>query len=57
MITAYIPYQNIRFFSKLITDYVGEKKKLRPFYHNFPSLLEFKKQIKEKALDFKRTIR
>ena len=52
MITAYIPYQNIRFFSKLITDYVDEKKKLRPFYHNFPSLLEFKKQIEEKALDF-----
>ena len=52
MITAYIPYQNIRFFSKLITDYVGENKKLRPFYHNFPSLLEFKKQIEEKALDF-----
>ena len=36
MITAYIPYQDIRFFSKLITDYVGENKKLRPFYYNFP---------------------
>ncbi|GJH41641.1 putative cysteine ligase BshC [Capnocytophaga sp. HP1101] len=52
MITAYISYQNIRFFSKLITDYVGEEEKLRPFYHRFPTLLEFKAQIEEKEANF-----
>ena len=52
MITAHIPYQNIRFFSKLISDYVSEEEKLRPFYNHFPTLLQFKKQIDEKEGTF-----
>jgi bacillithiol biosynthesis cysteine-adding enzyme bshC len=57
MITAHIPYQNIRFFSKLITDYVLEKEELRPFYNHFPSLLHFKKQIVEKEESFEQNTR
>ena len=45
MITAHIPYQEIRFFSKLITDYLGEEEKVRSFYNNFPELFQFIKQI------------
>ena len=52
MTATYIPYKEIRFFSKLISDYVNEEEKLRPFYNNFPSLLQFKKQINEKECDF-----
>ena len=52
MISAYIPYSNIRFFSMLITDYVDEQEKLRPFYNHFPSIAEFEKQITEKEADF-----
>lgn len=52
MTATYIPYKEIRFFSKLITDYVNEEERLRPFYNNFPSLLQFKKQINEKECDF-----
>ena len=52
MISAYIPYSNIRFFSTLITDYVDEQEKLRPFYNHFPSITEFEKQITEKEADF-----
>ena len=48
MITAHIPYQEIRFFSKLITDYLGEEEKVRSFYNNFPELFQFRKQIDEK---------
>ena len=52
MISAYIPYSNIRFFSTLITDYVDEQEKLRPFYNHFPSIAEFEKQITEKEANF-----
>ena len=52
MISAYIPYSNIRFFSTLITDYVDGQEKLRPFYNHFPSITEFEKQITEKEADF-----
>ena len=52
MISAYIPYSNIRFFSTLITDYVDEQEKLRPFYNHFPLITEFEKQITEKESDF-----
>lgn len=52
MIATYVPYQEIRFFSKLITDYVNEEEKLRLFYNHFPSLLQFKRQIDEKKDDF-----
>ena len=52
MISAYIPYSNIRFFSTLITDYIDEQEKLRPFYNHFSSITEFEKQITEKEADF-----
>ena len=52
MITAHIPYQEIRFFSKLITDYLGEEEKVRSFYTNFPELFQFRKQIDEKEFYF-----
>ena len=52
MITAHIPYQEIRFFSKLITDYLGEEEKVRSFYNNFPELFQFRKQIDEKEFYF-----
>ncbi|AMD85512.1 bacillithiol biosynthesis cysteine-adding enzyme BshC [Capnocytophaga haemolytica] len=52
MVTDFIPYENIRFFSRLIKDYVLEKGLLRPFYNRFPTPLNFEEQIKEKALQF-----
>ena len=56
MITAHIPYQEIRFFSKLITDYLGEEEKVRSFYNNFPELFQFRKQIDEKEFYFSLSI-
>lgn len=47
-----ITYQNSGYFSKLIVDYLDEKQDLKPLYHRFPKLENFKAQIEEKAADF-----
>ena len=57
MITAHIPFQELRCFTKLITDYLGEEEKVRSFYNNFPELFQFRKQIDEKEFYFSADIR
>ena len=47
-----ITYQNSGYFSKLIVDYLGEKQDLKPLYHRFPTLENFKAQIEEKVAQF-----
>ncbi|PCJ96899.1 MAG: bacillithiol biosynthesis cysteine-adding enzyme BshC [Flavobacteriaceae bacterium] len=47
-----IPFKTTGYFSQLICDYIDEKKGLGPFYNRFPSLENFKEQIKEKQQNF-----
>lgn len=47
-----IPFKTTGYFSQLICDYIDEKKELKPFYNRFPSLENFKEQIKEKQQSF-----
>ena len=47
-----IPYKDTGYFSKLICDYLEEKKDLKPFYNRFPSLENFQHQIEEKRKNF-----
>lgn len=47
-----LPYKKTGYFSKLITDYLDEKKSLRPFYNRFPRLAEFEGQIQEKKVQY-----
>ncbi len=52
MENQYIPYKETGFFSKLIVDYLDKKECLEPFYHRFPSIHNFKAQLKEKTTSF-----
>ncbi|GET46254.1 bacillithiol biosynthesis cysteine-adding enzyme BshC [Capnocytophaga felis] len=52
MIVSQIPFEQIHFFSSLISDYVLEKEQLRSFYNHFPNASNFKKQIEEKQNNF-----
>lgn len=52
MIVDCIPFDQIRFFSSFISDYVSEKETLRTLYHRFPSVENFEKQILEKQQQF-----
>lgn len=52
MPTDSINYQNSGYFTKLIIDYLGEKKELKPFYNRFPKIENFKNQLVEKSLNF-----
>ncbi|NKI33529.1 bacillithiol biosynthesis cysteine-adding enzyme BshC [Croceivirga thetidis] len=47
-----IPFNQTGYFSKLICDYLDEKKGLQPFYNRFPSLKQFKDQIAEKSSNY-----
>ena len=47
-----IPYPDTGYFSKLVCDYLAEKPELQPFYHRFPNLENFEKQLNEKSLSF-----
>lgn len=44
-----IDYRKTGFFSKLICDYVEQKKDLKELYHRFPTVENFKDQIEEKS--------
>lgn len=52
MPTDCIPFRNTHYFSSLICDYLDEKEHLKPFYHRFPTLENFKSQIEEKQKSF-----
>lgn len=47
-----IPYKKTNYFSKMILDYLEEKKSVQSFYHRFPSLDNFSAQIEEKTEGF-----
>ncbi len=47
-----LPFKQTGYFSELITDYLDESAQLKPFYHRFPKLENFKGQIEEKAKQF-----
>lgn len=57
MPTDCISYSETNYFSSLIIDYLAQKKELKPFYHRFPKLEEFKAQIEEKKAGFSTEIR
>ncbi|HUH47057.1 MAG TPA: bacillithiol biosynthesis cysteine-adding enzyme BshC [Arenibacter sp.] len=44
-----IPFKKTGYFSNLICDYLDRKEPLGPFYHRFPDLDGFRKQILEKS--------
>ena len=52
MPTDCISYQNSGYFSDLMIDYLNEKDTLRPLYHRFPKLENFKDQLLEKQNNF-----
>ncbi|WP_448607440.1 bacillithiol biosynthesis cysteine-adding enzyme BshC [Paenimyroides ceti] len=48
-----ISYQESGYFSKLMIDYLNEVDTLKPLYHRFPRIENFKDQILEKQADFR----
>lgn len=54
MPTDCISFPETNYFLPLICDYLEEKKEVRPFYHRFPNLENFKMQIEEKRASFDR---
>lgn len=50
MKVTHIPFYKTDFFSKTMTDYLEQKEKIQQFYHNFPNIDGFTKQIEEKKL-------
>lgn len=49
MKVTHIPFQQTGFFSKTMSDYLEKKESIQPFYHNFPDVDGFAKQIEEKS--------
>ncbi|MEJ1222211.1 bacillithiol biosynthesis cysteine-adding enzyme BshC [Sediminicola sp. 1XM1-17] len=47
-----IPFKTTGYFSNLICDYLDERKSLKPFYHRFSKLVNFKEQLLEKQANF-----
>lgn len=47
-----ISYQNSGYFTPLITDYLNHKDTLKPLYHRFPTLANFKAQLEEKQENY-----
>src|SRR5690606_22331407 len=52
MPTSYLSFQQTNYFSKLICDYLDQKKELQPFYNRCPHLENFAEQLKEKKRSF-----
>ncbi len=50
-------YAHSSFFSPLIQDYLQEKEQIKPLYHRFPTLENFKAQLDEKASNYPFTFR
>lgn len=47
-----ISYQNSGYFTPLIVDYLNQKENLKPLYHRFPTLENFKSQLEEKQQNY-----
>ena len=52
MPSNYIKFRDTHYFSSLLCDYLDENEHLKPFYHRFPNLENFKYQIEEKKASF-----
>ena len=52
MPSNYIKFRDTHYFSSLLCDYLDENEHLKPFYHRFPKLENFKFQIEEKKTSF-----
>ncbi|MFV8224569.1 bacillithiol biosynthesis cysteine-adding enzyme BshC [Christiangramia aquimixticola] len=57
MATDQIPYSETNYYTKLILDYLEEKKDLQKFYNRFPKPENFKAQIEEKRQNYDHGIR
>ena len=53
MKVTHIPFQETRFFSKTIIDYLEKKESIQPYYNNFPDIAGFHNQIEEKQKSFR----
>ena len=49
MPTDCIPFRATGYFSDFICDYLDQKPELKPLYHRFPTIENFKAQIEEKS--------
>ena len=47
-----ISYKNTGYFSKTVIDYLSQSGDLKPFYHLFPNIKNFKKQLEQKTVSF-----
>ena len=54
---AQLPFEKTGFFSKIMVDYLAQKESIQPFYHHFPSIEGFQKQLKEKETSFAQSTR
>ena len=52
MSSTQIPFKQTGFFSKTMIDYLEKHENIQDFYHNFPNLEGFKRQIAEKSDSF-----
>ncbi len=52
-----ISYQNSGYFTPLIVDYLNQKESLKPLYHRFPTLENFKAQLEEKQKSYPASFR
>ena len=57
MSSDYISYSETNFFHPLVTDYLAQKEELKPFYGEFPSIVNFKLQIEKKEQNYNQDIR
>ena len=49
---THIPFHKTGFLSKIMTDYLDQKKSIKQFYSNFPDIKGFASQINEKKKSF-----
>jgi bacillithiol biosynthesis cysteine-adding enzyme BshC len=57
MNVTHIPFQETKFFSKIIIDYLEKKDSVESFYNNFPDIAGFHSQIQEKQKSFRNQTR
>jgi len=57
MPTDCISFRDTNYFSSLICDYLDENEQIKPFYNRFPNLENFKAQIDEKSMSFRKESR
>ena len=49
---THIPYSQTNAFSQLVTDFTSQEPKLAPFLNRFPTIENFREQLKDKAQQF-----